>query len=111
MLLISVTLQAQQGSETNIVRISTTDLKDLQQKLTKSGNYDLEQGAINSVRQAAELIFKPEPIGLKHIEPFLSFSMAWSDAEDDAKNTKLQIRFSADGQQWDPWIRIAKDEH
>ena len=111
MLLLSVALQAQQTSETNIVRISTGDLKVLQQKLTKTGNYDLEQGTVNSVRQAAELIFKPEPIGLKHIEPFLSFSMAWSDAEEDAENTKLQIRFSADGQQWDPWIAIAKDEH
>lgn len=107
LLCISIKLHAQISSENNIVRLNIAETRTY----SKLINYDIEIDQARSNTRPVELLLKPESIPLKNIKPFLSFSMAWSDAEDDPMNSNLQVRFSTDGNKWDEWITISKDEH
>lgn len=107
LLCFSIELHAQISSENNIVRLSIAEM----QTFSKVINYDIDLDQVRSNTRPVELLFQPEPIPLKNIDPFLSFSIAWSDAEDDPINSNLQVRFSNDGNKWDEWITIRKDEH
>ncbi|MFK7936824.1 MAG: N-acetylmuramoyl-L-alanine amidase [Saprospiraceae bacterium] len=53
-------------------------------------------------------ISEPIDISLEKVEPFLAYSLNW---DDNADNETIEIRFSADRENWTAWTTIDKDSH
>ncbi|MFZ9717934.1 MAG: N-acetylmuramoyl-L-alanine amidase [Chitinophagaceae bacterium] len=111
LLLIHVSLFAQYESETRLVYMQLGESKEDWPALEIATNFDLKNKEMLQATKPVVLVFAPQAVKLNHIEPFLSFSMAWSETNDDAENTSIAIRFSTDGKRWKPWTPITKDEH
>lgn len=97
--------------ETKYIKIdfgTTGKLKKVQNAVqTKQGI------SISDTTQQAVLLFDEIEIPIDKAEPFLAVGSRWFMGQDnyDLTNIRIEIRSSADRQQWSEWKTIQKDEH
>ncbi len=105
--LITAGQQSQRADEW--FRLNTEPLQGL--SVQSSDNFDLRHSAPVDPAQPVRLLFAPKKINLSGVTPFLSFSCGWDEVNHKEANSRLYVRFSADGRFWQDWQELKKDTH
>ncbi|MGB2733300.1 MAG: N-acetylmuramoyl-L-alanine amidase [Saprospiraceae bacterium] len=80
-------------------------------KIADLTNLDPQTNIPRNAQKQTGVLFAPQKIKLDHVEPFLSFSAAWSEQNEDQNQSALLVRFSANGLDWDPWLPLHIENH
>lgn len=89
------------------IDFSTFDFKTV----SRSVNLNPETGEPLDVKQDLEFELAPGVLDFDHSTPFISFSIAWTEAAPELENTHVFVAFSTDGVQWEDWEKMESDPH
>lgn len=111
-LLLHLSVSAQErNSETYLELFHFQKESNSNLRVVQTTNVRSTFGTVVDKEQPVEYRFAAQQLLLKNITPFLSFSCGWNEVNDEADNTRIQIRFSKDKRNWTDWKTITTDEH